>query len=246
MHGIIEDWKNWVDACHQYVKDINKTRIVLCTPSAAFSIVGKQIGNVEDSCVFLGAQSIHHLEQGAYSGEISLPMLQCFGGKYTLVGHSEYRKMHNIQACQLREQMKASLRHDVMPILCIGESHEERRDGKTVEVLESQLEDALGDIHFSKASALAVAYEPVWGISSVASKTPEPDDVKDVFRFIRSWLVDRYGDIAEDIPLLYGGSVDAENVVTFMENLGINGVLVGSASLKSDVFQDIVRRVDEF
>ena len=243
MNGIQTDWQAWASHAAQFSGEIDNAEVVLCAPAAAFHIVSQHIINAPR--ISLGAQSIHSKECGAFTGETSLNMLKDFAGDYALVGHSEYRQMRHIEGNQLGEQMRACVRAGVTPVLCIGESSLEREQGKTISVLDEQLEESLKDVHFPNPEDIMIAYEPVWGIGGVnASKTPEVQDVKEVFRFIKSALKERFGDVGLDIPLLYGGSIDAGNVTSFMQELSIQGVLVGSASLKFDVFEAIVRRVN--
>lgn len=243
MHGTREDWVSWATSSKEISKKCENVDVVLCAPSAAFSTVEEVVEG--EYSIHLGGQSVHEREQGAFTGETSVSMLKEFGAKYSLIGHSEYRKMFNIKEGQLKGQIEQCLATGITPILCIGESAEEREQGKTNAVLKAQLEESLKDVHFLAEQKIVIAYEPVWGISSVASKTPEVADIEGVFSFINSELSASFEGVCKSIQLCYGGSVDAGNVERFMAELGIHGVLVGSASLKSDVFQDIVRKVNQ-
>tara|TARA_R110000868_G_scaffold190862_1_gene434869 strand:- start:167764 stop:168546 length:783 start_codon:yes stop_codon:yes gene_type:complete len=244
MHGNRKDWR---DLAHKVTAGMTgvKTQVVLATPAAAFADVSALIG--EYSKVSLAAQDIHPKDEGAHTGNTSAPMLKDFAGKFTLVGHSERRLEHNEQGFLLNEKIKQALSHDICPIFCIGESLSERKNNKTIQILDEQLQVGLNGIHIASAEALAIAYEPVWAISSSAGslgREPSEEELKEVFVFLRSAMIERFGlTVGEKIKLLYGGSVKPSNTEKIMALKDISGVLVGGASLKADSFLEIARAV---
>lgn len=248
MNGLEEDWLNWADfsikaaeAFDSFPSHSEKGKVIICPPAPAFSILNQKLKNVEN--VFLGAQSISAFPFGAHTGEIAGKQAERLGNAYTLVGHSEYRERHT-KKTSYKSQIAQAHENSLTPILCIGETAEERKNGKTNMRLKAQLNEALENIQ--KPEDILIAYEPVWGIGGAqALKQPEAEDVEEAFTFIRSYLKQALPQHAENTPLLYGGSVNAENVCNFMQHLNINGVLVGSASLKSESFQGIVSAVSQ-
>lgn len=192
--------------------------------------------------VRLGAQNVFWEERGAYTGEVSVEMLRRFGVKYVIVGHSERR-------CNLGEtdemvnfKVRACLAGRVRPILCVGETLEDRQGGHADEVIVGQLDNALRELSESEiAGKLIIAYEPVWAIGSGA--VPTTDEVMGVGLLIKKVLSRIFlsRQIADEVPLLYGGSVNPQNCRDLVEKTGMNGLLVGTASLKAGDFMGIVK-----
>ncbi len=184
-----------------------------------------------------GAQNMFWEEQGAFTGEISPIMLADLGCAFVIIGHSERRKLMMETDEQLNRKMKAALWHKLIPILCVGETLEERQQGLAATVVGKQLEVDLDGVPFTPD--LVIAYEPIWAIGTGVNATAA--DAGQMSRFIRNQLDRQYGaDHAQKVRILYGGSVKPENIAEFMKEDDIDGALVGGASLDPDSFARIV------
>lgn len=196
---------------------------------------------LENSAIKLGAQNMSVQDQGAYTGEISAAMLKECGCDYVLVGHSERRELYHETDDLCREKVIAAQANGLMPILCVGETLEEREAGKTFEVIERQLSAVF---HESKInpSSLILAYEPVWAIGT--GKTATPELAQTVHSFIREKLAECVGNtIAQKMRILYGGSVKPDNAVGLLSQSDIDGALVGGASLMVESFVGVIDAV---
>jgi len=191
------------------------------------------------SNVRLCAQNVHPAPQGAFTGEVSAPMLADAGCQYVIVGHSERRTLFGETDELVRAKIQASLQSSLMPIFCVGESLAEREDGRTFDVLERQLKGGLNNFQAADIRHLVVAYEPVWAIGT--GKTATPDQAQEVHVFIRRMMSRTFGtDLGDSLTILYGGSVNPKNIDILMACEDINGVLVGGASLEAESFGRIV------
>ena len=187
-----------------------------------------------------GAQDLSQFDSGAYTGDISGDFLNKLGCTYVLVGHSERRSVHQESDVVVGAKLQAALRHELTPILCVGEGLETRQAGDHVEFTLQQLRAALQDIDASAATGLVVAYEPVWAIGT--GEVAGPSDAQEMGAGIRQELAELYDtETAQAIRVLYGGSVKADNVAAIMRERDIDGVLVGGASLDDEEFANIVR-----
>ena len=194
---------------------------------------------VRGSNVHLCAQNVHPAPQGAFTGEISAPMLADAGCEYVIVGHSERRTLFGETDELVRAKIQAALQSSLMPILCVGESLAEREEGRTFNVLERQLKGGLNNFQAADIRHLVVAYEPVWAIGT--GKTATPEQAQEVHVFIRRMATRAFGtDFGESLVILYGGSVNPKNIDALMACEDINGVLVGGASLEAESFGRIV------
>ena len=210
------------------------SRIVVCPPYPLLyplNIMRKEL----DAKIQLGAQNVHWENQGAYTGEVSAAMLQEAGCHYVLIGHSE-RRIAGESDEIIHNKVKQALQHGLQPIICVGESSAEYNRGLTNQVITSQVEAALSGI--TDISSILIAYEPVWAIGT--GQSARPDQAEAVHRKIRHRLMELYGDMANVIPILYGGSVNTDNASKLAANENINGVLVGGASLEADSFRSII------
>ncbi len=190
---------------------------------------------LKDSQYALGAQNVHWEEKGAFTGEISPTMLSEFGVKYVVVGHSERRHIFGETSEMVAKRFAGAVQHGLIPILCVGETLEQRKAGKTYDVVFSQLRPVLE--HISEDTEFVIAYEPVWAIGTGVPATKE--DAEDVIMKIREFLGAEIG--RKDITVLYGGSVKPANVESFASSDVIDGALVGGASLKPLDFAEIVK-----
>jgi triosephosphate isomerase len=192
------------------------------------------------SSIALGAQNMHYEDKGAFTGEVSAPMLKPFGVSCAILGHSERRHIFHETDELVNRKVVAALRHRLEPILCVGETQEERDRGRTSEVVLGQLERGLEGIASEHAARVIVAYEPVWAIGTGRNATPE--QAEEVHASIRDALGRRFGAAAaEQVRVIYGGSVTADNVDSLLSRPDIDGALVGGASLKADSFARIAR-----
>ena len=204
----------------------------LTIPAVAQALAG--------SSILLGAQNMHFQEKGAFTGEVSAPMLTFFGVTHVIVGHSERRHIFNETDDLIAKRLAAVSDNRMTPILCVGETLEERDRGETLKVVLGQLESDLRALKPEQAARVIVAYEPVWAIGTGRNATPE--QAQDVHGVIREALRDQLGrESADGVRILYGGSVTAENVDSLMEKPDIDGALVGGASLKAESFARIAQ-----
>jgi triosephosphate isomerase len=205
---------------------------MICPPATlAMTFAAAALGSKID----IGGQDCHAEPSGAFTGDISAEMLSDLGAKAVIVGHSERRTYHKETDVEVRAKAQAAWRAGLTAIVCIGETRSEREAGRTLDVLGHQLDGSLPD--GATAANLVVAYEPVWAIGT--GLTPTPADVAEVHAFIRGRLAARYGDTAESIRILYGGSVKPSNVAELMAVANVDGALVGGASLKAEDFLGI-------
>ncbi|SFS32156.1 triose-phosphate isomerase [Marininema halotolerans] len=189
--------------------------------------------------VGIGAQTMHWEEEGAYTGEVSPTMLQDIDVPYVIIGHSERRTYFAETDETVNKKTKSALDHDLTPIVCIGETLEEKEADRTQETVRDQVAKALDGRSSAEASRVILAYEPVWAIGTGKSATA--DDADEVIRFIRKTVADQLDhDVARDIRILYGGSVKPSNIDSFLERPDIDGALVGGASLDPNSFGQLV------
>ena len=216
------------------LKQVEGVETVVCPPFVALEAVH---GLLRGTGVALGAQNLHHEDEGAFTGEVSGPMLSDICD-FVIVGHSERRLIFGETDDVVGKKVCAARRAGLRPILCVGERLEEREDGSAEAVVERQLRRALADA--GSSDGLVVAYEPVWAIGTGRAATP--DDAQSMMAHGRRVLSSVFGDSASNnIPLLYGGSVTADNVAGFVRESDVNGALVGGASLSADGFVQLVR-----
>ena len=189
----------------------------------------------------LAAQNCCGKDYGAYTGETAISQLRGMVD-YCIVGHSERRYVFNETDQQIREKVAACVRNNITPILCIGETESERTFGETRDVLRDQLSSGLKDVSREDLEKCIIAYEPVWAISSVKGARPAtPDDIANSVKIIREFLREMYGKtIEEKMPVLFGGSVNPSNAGAYLTIPGVNGLLIGGASLIADQFDDII------
>lgn len=189
----------------------------------------------------LSAQTANPHDFGAFTGEVSCTQLRGIVD-YCIIGHSERRHLFNESDKQIRASVAAAIRNQIAPILCIGETATEKTFGETHDVLRDQLLGGLSEVSREDLSKVIVAYEPVWAISTTTdAHLASPDEISDTVQFIRRTLAGEYGkELSEQIPILYGGSVNPSNCGGYLTIPGVNGLLVGSASLVADQFIEII------
>ena len=208
--------------------------VVVCVPAIDIPAAAEAL---KGSNIALGAQNVHFKEKGAYTGEISAAMLKEYGVKYVIIGHSERRQYFGETDETVNLRTLAALEAGLTPIVCIGESLEERETGKTEKVLDKQIEDGLKGI--DDLTKIVIAYEPVWAIGT--GKTATDEQANETIGYIRSVVEKLYGkEVSDAIRIQYGGSMNAKNVAGLMAQPEIDGGLIGGASLKADDFSIIV------
>jgi triosephosphate isomerase len=217
-------------------KDYARADVVVCPPFTALRAVQLILEN-DHIPIALGAQNLFWEDEGAYTGEISGKFLKALHCDYVIVGHSERRKYFNETDETVNKRIEAAFRNDLTPIVCVGETDEEREAGRTEEVIGTQLRDGLAGHDISK---MVIAYEPVWAIGTGKAATPE--DANDTIGFIRRTIGEiASAKIADGVRIQYGGSVSAGNIAQLMGQSEIDGALVGGASLDAKSFAMIVR-----
>jgi len=210
--------------------------VAVCPPYVYLQAVARAVSS---SSVAVGAQDVYYQAKGAFTGEISASMLKDIGCAYALCGHSERRHVIGETDELINRKVTAAIAGGLLPILCVGELQSEREAGQTEAVVTRHIEKGLAGLSDEKASAVTVAYEPVWAIGTGLTATPE--QAQEVHEFIRGLLAEIYdGQLADEIRILYGGSVKADNAADLMGRADIDGVLVGGASLKVDDFVAII------
>ncbi|AEF93031.1 triosephosphate isomerase [Desulfotomaculum nigrificans CO-1-SRB] len=209
---------------------------VVCPPFTALAPVAEAL---KGSNIALGAQNMHWEKQGAYTGEVSPLMLREIGCKYVILGHSERRQYFGETDESVNKKVKAALEHGLVPIICVGETLDQREAGITEQVVATQTTGALEGLTPGQVAGLVIAYEPVWAIGT--GKTASEKDAQQVNRYIRKVIADQYGAAAaEAVRIQYGGSVKPGNARALMSQPDIDGALVGGASLQVDDFVGII------
>ncbi len=229
--ALVEEMRPGLEA----VENVDK---VICPPFVSLAAVKALI---KDSTVKLGAQNMYFEERGAYTGEIS-PLMIADLCEFVIIGHSERRHYFNETGEMVNKKVQAALKVGLKPILCIGERPEENEAGRTEEVVTEQLRSALVGIDY--LSELTIAYEPVWAIGT--GRAASGKQANETIGLIRHYVSGLYGkQMSQDLRILYGGSVAADNTAEFMQQPEIDGALVGGACLKADQFVNIVRKTSE-
>lgn len=193
--------------------------------------------------LIVAAQNVNEHEKGAYTGEISIPMLQELGVTWSLVGHSERRTYYNESDEACNAKIKALIAASMVPLYCVGETLEQFEAGATKAVVKEQLYVGLNDLTAGDVKNLVVAYEPVWSIGT--GKNASKEIAQDVCGYIRKLLRDKFGDIADEIRILYGGSVKPNNVKQYLGQPDIDGALVGGASLAVESYEELLKNIVE-
>jgi triosephosphate isomerase len=210
--------------------------IGICVPYTALDVC---VEAAKGSQLKIVAQNMHEEESGAFTGEISAGMLKDIGVRCVLIGHSERRQFCGETDKALQRKLPAALAAGLEPILAVGELEDERENGETERRLRHQVQEAFEDVAADDAARVVVAYEPVWAIGT--GKVATPDQAQEACGFIRALIRDKYGDLAEQVRIQYGGSVNDENASELMSLPDIDGALVGGASLDPEKFARIVR-----
>ena len=242
---IAGNWKMYktcseaVEAAGQLVKLVAMTSDIDVMIAPQFTALAPVSDVVRGSRVSLGAQNLFWETEGAYTGEISPVMLVSVGCEYVIIGHSERRQYFDETDETVNKKIKAAIKNDLIPVLCVGESEKERESKETFSVLDKQVKKGIEGFSSDDLETLVIAYEPVWAIGT--GKTATTDQAQEAHQFLRSVLEKSFGNmLAKSIRILYGGSVKSNNIAELMAMSDIDGALVGGASLDPETFSKIV------
>lgn len=191
--------------------------------------------------MIVAAQNVHFKESGAFTGEVSVPMLKEFGIDWVLIGHSERRAYDNETNEKCNLKIKALVANDMVPVYCVGETLNEFEAGDTKKVVGAQVREGLKDLTKEDVKRLVVAYEPVWSIGT--GKNASTEIAEDVCKFVREVLKELFGEVADEIRVLYGGSVKPENIKAYLSCPNVDGALVGGASLKIESYEALLNNI---
>ncbi len=212
------------------------SEVLVCAP---FPYLAQVELLIQGSKVMLGAQNLNTNASGAYTGEVSADMIKDFGARHVIVGHSERRSLYGETSAMVAEKTKAALNAGLTPLLCIGESLEQRDSGNTEAVIEKQLSAVIELVGIEAFNQIIIAYEPVWAIGTGVTATPE--QAQEAHLFIRSLLAKNDESVAQKTPILYGGSMNASNASELISCADIDGGLIGGAALKAEDFLQICK-----
>jgi len=237
MHGTPVQATNLIVSLKRLLSDVRDREILVAPPFPALATVAAHLLRTH---FFLGAQNMHWEDQGAFTGEVAGPMLREVGCTHVILGHSERRHQFGETDEGVARKIQAALRNKLTPIVCVGETLEQREAEETLAVIHRQVEGALSSLDTAAMQGLVVAYEPVWAIGT--GKVATPEQAQEVHIAIREILARLGGPaVAGDVRILYGGSVKPDNIDELMRQADVDGALVGGASLKAEDFARIVR-----
>lgn len=235
MHLNVHQASLYVHKLSDKIKTRNDVEVVLCPTMLALQPLSLQVNHRQFK---LGAQNVYWRDEGAFTGEVSAAMLRGLV-KYAIVGHSERRHIFHETAKDVRTKVQSVLRNDITPILCVGETVTDRTLGEAVHVIQDQVVSGLANVTSNELENVVIAYEPVWAIGT--GKNAKPEDAEAAAVTIRREIKALYGEkAAEKVRVLYGGSVTKENAKQYLKTNGIDGLLIGGASLKAETFAGIV------
>jgi len=235
MHKTAGEARALARAIRDGVGQDTSCQVVLAPPFTALASV---YAEVQGSPVLLAGQNVYWEPKGAFTGEISIPMLEDSGCKMVIIGHSERRQYFGETDATVNRRVRAVLDSQLQPIICIGETLAERETGKHHNIVAQQLAGGLDGLTHQGLLRIILAYEPVWAIGT--GRTASPETAQEMHGMIRSWLFENFGDMAQEVRILYGGSVKPENVDALMRQPDIDGALVGGACLEAESFLRII------
>ena len=238
MNKTISEAMQFVVECRNLFKaiSVNNVDIILSPSFTAIKAVAEAVSNDN---IHIAAQNLYWEEKGAFTGEVSAPMLIDCGCRYVIIGHSERRHLFGETDEGINKKIRCAIKFGLSPLFCVGESLQQREDEETFRVIREQVEKGLDGLSEEAVNSLLIAYEPVWAIGTGKNATAE--QAEEVHGFIRSMLRETYGrSVSETVRILYGGSVTPDNICGLIKEHDIDGALVGGASLKADSFVKIV------
>lgn len=229
--------------CNQYNRKWDNVDIVVCPPSIDIKSVYTVI-DFDKTKIAVGAQNVHWEESGAFTGEISIPMIKEAGCEFCIVGHSERREMFNETDTSVNLKVKALIEADIAPIVCVGESLSMRDSGDYVGFIVAQVRAALAGLDEADMKKVVIAYEPIWAIGT--GRTATPEQAEEVCAAIRATIADMFDKgVADACRVLYGGSINVGNVESLLAQPNIDGGLIGGAALQSDSFRQLIEAASE-
>jgi len=240
MHMTTAEAVELVEGILGRITDINTddVEILVAPPYTSLYAVSEIL---KSSPILLAGQNMHWEEKGAFTGEISPLMLMDVGCSHVIIGHSERRQYFNETNETVNKKVRSAFSHGLVPIMCVGESLEQREAGQTYSIIEEELKNGLNGLTSEQVQTMILAYEPIWAIGT--GKTASPEQAEEVHGFIRGWIKSLVGSkTAEMVRILYGGSVKPENIEGLITMENIDGGLVGGASLKAESFSEIIRQ----
>ncbi|MDW0111014.1 triose-phosphate isomerase [Sporosarcina aquimarina] len=232
MYKTMDEAVSFMDALAGKLKDSDASETVICPPAPYLATLVEKSKGLP---IQIGAQTMHENAEGAFTGEVSPAMLQSIGAKYVILGHSERRQYYNETDEAVNRKVKAAFEYNLTPIVCVGETLEQREANETSAIVSDQVKKAFAEIDEANAAKAVVAYEPIWAIGT--GRTATAEDANEVCAKIRSVLTDLYsGPVAQSIRIQYGGSVKPANIEELLSMSDIDGALVGGASLDPESF----------
>ncbi len=239
MNKLAAEAKEFALASKELAKKAKEHNILLGVAPTYLSLQAVKENASKDMIV--AAQNVHFMDHGAYTGEVSIPMLEELGIDWVIIGHSERRTYDNETNEKCNLKIKALLGHNMVPVYCVGETLEQFEKGLTKKVVGEQIKEGLKDLSKDEAKRIVVAYEPVWSIGT--GKNASTEIAQDVCKFIRDVLKDMFNEVSEEILILYGGSVKPENIKAYLSCNDVDGALVGGASLKIESYEGLLNNI---
>ena len=239
MHGSRADIAKLLNDLQRLTPPLNRADVAVCPPFVYLDAVRQQLAG---GSIGWGGQNVSTELKGAFTGEISAPMLGDCGCSVVIVGHSERRQLFHEDSAMVADKAAVCLESDLTPIVCVGESQGQREDGRTLEVIAEQLSAVQARLSVEQLARVVIAYEPVWAIGTGLTATPE--QAQEVHAFIRQQLATQNVAMADSVRILYGGSVKADNAAVLFAQPDIDGGLVGGASLNAEEFAAICKAAD--
>lgn len=239
MHKNAEETEDLLNELIEKIPTDTETRVVVAPTSVNLA---SAVDHLEFTNIEVAAQNMHYADQGAFTGEISAPMLKSIGVSLVILGHSERRSYFGETNELLAKKVDAALKHHMEVIYCFGEELKERQNGSHFDVVKTQISEGLFHLEAHQWKQVILAYEPVWAIGT--GETASPDQAQEMHAFIRATVAEKYGDdLAESITILYGGSVKPDNAEEIFSQTDVDGGLIGGAALKADDFYKIVTSI---
>src|SRR5690625_4395847 len=236
MNKVLSDVQDFVSTVTEQVKDNDRVETIICAP---FPYLAYLVVATKDTPIKVSAQNMHVEDSGAYTGEVSPVMLKDIGVTHVVIGHSERREYFNETDETVNKKVHAAFNHGLTPIVCVGESLEQREANETMDVVSAQVKKAIEGLTAEQVGALIIAYEPIWAIGT--GKTASSEDANEVCSYIRQLIKDEFSaDVAEKVIIQYGGSVNPNNIKDLLAQSDIDGGLVGGASLEAESFLQLV------
>lgn len=241
MNKTISEAVTLVNTIKAGVHQVTGVDMLVCPPATALSAVSDCLDRTD---IALGSQNMYSATDGAYTGEISPLMIKDIGCRFVILGHSERRSIFKETDEMINAKVKMALEYNLVPIVCIGETLEEREAGKAKEIVAGQLTGSLSGLSKEQMTNVVLAYEPVWAIGT--GKTASPEQAEEVHKYIRQFIAKTFdAAVSESVRILYGGSVKPDNVADLMQKENIDGGLIGGASLKAESFIQLVTLTKE-